>query len=75
MPRKCPHANIIHCPLYVAMHVAGTPSCFSTKLDEGLCKVDLGASYQALLANLNGFDLAIAAECEWQKPRTTEVVH
>jgi hypothetical protein len=73
--RKRPHANIVQCPLYHAMHASGAPSCFSARLDDGLCKVDLGASYQDILAKLNRFDLSIAAMCEWQKPRTAEVVH
>jgi hypothetical protein len=50
MSRKCPHAKIQYCPLYVGMHIVDGPSCISTKLDEGLCAVDLGASYEDLVA-------------------------
>ncbi len=32
------------------MHIVDGPSCISTKLDEGLCAVDLGASYEDLVA-------------------------
>jgi hypothetical protein len=73
--RKCPHHNITDCPLYHAMHVAGAPSCFSNRMDEGFCAVDLGKSYQVILAVLNATFPMIVAECEWNASRCSETVH
>jgi len=75
MRRKCPHAHIVDCPLYHAMHVSYAPSCDSGRLDEGLCKVDLGASYDAILMAVQIFDMRIVAECQWNSARTRETVH
>lgn len=75
MPRKCPHANIVNCPLYHAMHVAYGPSCASERLDEGLCAVDLGKSYSVLLSELTAKHPLLVAECAWQAPRVAESVH
>ncbi len=63
--RKCPYANVADCPLYHAMHAAGAPNCFSNRMDEGFCAVDLGKSYQAILSSLNATFPMIVAECKW----------
>lgn len=73
--RKCPHANIMDCPLYHAMHIANAPSCYSHRLDEGLCKVDLGKKYEDILMALNIFDLRIASDCEWMRIRGSATMH
>lgn len=73
--RKCPHPDITRCPLYHAAHVAGAPSCFSQRMDAGLCAVDLGQPYEALLSALNAKFPLVAAECHWQSARQTETLH
>lgn len=75
MTRKCPHPDITKCPLYHAMHIADAPSCFSDKLDTGICKVDLGASYDALVAALQIFDMRVIADCEWNNERPRSTLH
>ncbi len=47
--RKCPHAKIQYCPLYVGMHIVDGPSCWHKNLEDG-CAVDHGASYEDLVA-------------------------
>lgn len=52
MPR-CPHQNIAYCPLYLAAHEAGGPSCDDGGLgDHEGCAVDRGADYGRTLAAL-----------------------
>lgn len=62
---KCPHDNIVDCPLYHGMHVGGGPSCWSDRIPEGLCAVDLGANYDALVLALRIKHPMVVAECEW----------
>lgn len=59
---KCPHADVVDCPLYHGMHVTG-PSCFHEKLFEG-CAVDHGADYDVLLSALQATNPMLVAECE-----------
>lgn len=47
----CPHAEVIDCPLYHAMHVAGAVSCWHIELFQG-CAVDHGANYDGLVSHL-----------------------
>lgn len=62
----CPrHRNIIDCPLAHGLHIPGGPSCWSDRLDEGLCAVDLGADYDGLVAALRIKHPLEVAECEW----------
>lgn len=44
---KCPHENIIHCPLYIGAHVAYGPSCDDGGLGAGTCAVDRGRHLEA----------------------------
>lgn len=60
----CRHADIRNCPLYHAMHIAGGPSCWSDRIPEGLCAVDLGADYDALVAAFRAKHPREVAECE-----------
>lgn len=51
MSRLCPHANVVHCPLYHGAHVPGGPSCDDGRCDEGGCGVDRGTvDYAAAVA-------------------------
>jgi hypothetical protein len=61
---KCPHENIVDCPLYHGMHVAGAPSCVSRDLQDG-CLVDQGADYDGLVMALRIAHPKVVAECEW----------
>lgn len=40
MARRCPHANIVYCPLYHAAHIPHAGGCDDGELDTGLCAVD-----------------------------------
>lgn len=68
----CRHADIRNCPLYHAMHIPGAPSCRSPRLEEGLCAVDLGADYNALLLALTIEHPREVAECEWHAAQRAE---
>lgn len=67
--RKCPHENVQFCPLYVAGHEAGLPTCMGKWDFEG-CDVEHGrADYGQLVAQLFRHDpqmIAERAEAEWQ---------
>lgn len=64
--RKCPHRNIVDCPLYIGMHIVGGHSCWSDRLEEGLCAVDLGANYDGLIEAMRVKHPREVAECEWR---------
>lgn len=66
--RKCPHADIRHCPLYEAMHIAGATSCDDGHLEgwQG-CAVDRGASYAALVGTLMASHPRIVAQNQWDE--------
>ena len=61
---KCPHENIVDCPLYHAMHVAGAISCLSADLQDG-CRVDQGEDYEGIVAALRIQNPDLVAQCEW----------
>ena len=61
---KCPHDNIVDCPLYHAMHVVGVISCMSVDLQDG-CLVDQGTDYETLVLALRVQDPHLVAQCEW----------
>lgn len=66
MRERCPHANIVHCPLYVAAHIAGAPSCDDGKLDEmSGCAVDRNFEgyYGEKVAALSKMHPNIVIEC------------
>jgi hypothetical protein len=49
---KCPHSQIQLCPLYVAGHIIGLPTCMGSWDFDG-CDVDHGdAQYEELIAAL-----------------------
>jgi len=54
-PTKCPHGNIVHCPLYIAAHYPGLGeySCADGRLNEGGCAVKRGLNYEKALARLS----------------------
>ena len=59
----CPHANIVHCPLYIAMHVANAPSCITRDLENG-CAVEQGKrKYASIVAVLSRFWPGIIDRC------------
>jgi hypothetical protein len=48
MARKCPHDNIVYCPLYLASHGGEWGfglGCDDGKLDQGGCAVSRGMNY------------------------------
>ena len=60
---KCPHDRVQFCPLYVAGHVGGLPTCMG-KWDEEGCDVDHGrADYCKLVVELFRADPKMVAEC------------
>lgn len=63
---QCPHANIIHCPLYTGAHVAYGPSCDDGKLETQQCAVDRGViEYRATVELLRAKHPQLVAECEF----------
>ncbi len=64
---QCPHPDVQWCPLYVAMHVPGGPSCDDGRLDEGGCAVDRDAAYQELLGRLIAATPRLVAQVEWDQ--------
>lgn len=64
----CPHANIVHCPLYRAAHHPELLQfgCADSRLDEGGCAVDRGKSYAGSVAALRMVAPRMVAECQWQ---------
>lgn len=63
---KCPHDNIVHCPLYTGAHVAYGPSCDDGELGTGTCAVGRGViSYRATVEKLRGKHPKLVAECEF----------
>lgn len=63
---SCPHKDIRFCPLYVAMHIAGGPSCATKDLQDG-CAVAQGASYKALVERLRVTWPGVVERCEWEE--------
>lgn len=66
---KCPHANIVHCPLYHACHDArfADSACDDGRLEQGGCAVDRGMDYSAAVARIRTVDPRLVAEMEWQE--------
>lgn len=60
---KCPHGRVEHCPLYVAGHVVGLPTCM-VKWDFDGCDVDHGRKdYGQLVAQLFRHDAQMIVDC------------
>lgn len=64
---KCPHADIIHCPLAEAAHIAGAGGCDDGQLDQGGCAVDRGQSYDEMVGRLTARHPRIVAQCRWNE--------
>lgn len=60
--RRCPHARIEFCPLYVAAHEAG-PGCDDGRLGDGGCAVSRGMNYGSRLAELCREKRDLVQEC------------
>lgn len=59
---KCPHDNVVFCPLYHAAHGGLGGSCDDGRLAEGGCAVDRGLDYREGLARLNDDGRRVAAQ-------------
>lgn len=66
----CPHANIIFCPLYIAMHTGRGGSCWPDdgEIQTG-CAVAKGADYEMAVAKLNIIDFETVTRCEIEERR------
>lgn len=67
---KCPHENIVHCPLYHACHEPSRfpgCACDDGKLDQGGCAIDRGMDYAATVAKMRAIDPRLIAEMEWKE--------
>lgn len=61
--KRCPHERIQYCPLYVAGHVVGLPTCMDQWDFDG-CDVKHGRrDYESLVAELFRADPAMVARC------------
>lgn len=67
--KGCPHEHVQYCPLYVAGHVAGLPTCMGQWDFDG-CDVYHGrADYSDLVAALFRADPNMVAECGEREER------
>lgn len=65
---RCPHANIIHCPLYVAAHDPDGLGCVSSRDDGFACDVAEGSmDYSAALGRLMALDPRMVATLKWKE--------
>lgn len=66
--RKCPHHNIVHCPLYLASHEGQGFGCDDGRLEPwGGCAVDRGADYGAMVAKYAAVNPQAVAECAFME--------
>lgn len=62
---RCPHDRVQDCPLYVAGHVPGLPTCMTGDWAYG-CSVERGeAAYARLIQACRVAAPRLVAECEW----------
>jgi hypothetical protein len=71
--RKCPHARIEFCPLYIAAHEAGGFGCDDGRLAEGGCAVSRSLDYGRALARLSEANRALVLECAEQENHNMKV--
>jgi hypothetical protein len=63
----CPHANIVHCPLYIESHNGRGIGCSGGEADRP-CLVKAGRkNYTAELSRLVTVDARLVAECAWHE--------
>lgn len=61
--RRCPHGNVVYCPLYVSAHTGNGIGCDDGKLGEHEgCAVDRGEDYNQMVAALCKIDPDMVAE-------------
>lgn len=75
--RRCPHDRIQYCPLYVAAHVVGLPTCIGRNLDEGCDisqrKLDYGTIVAKLIKTAVGAEIVEqCADGEWTAERQAQ---
>ena len=69
MTQRCPHEHVQFCPLYVAGHVVGLPTCMGQWDFDG-CDVHHGrADYCQLVGELFRADPKLVAECAMGEER------
>lgn len=77
---SCPHAEIVHCPLYAAAHMGRGLGCDDGRLDSGACQVSRGLDDAAEVARLPAREVAIlrfreaAAAARAQATRNTRAL-
>lgn len=64
---KCPHENIVHCPLYHASHSGNGFGCDDGDLGGGECAVARGMSYAAEVEKLRVHEPKMVAQIEWDQ--------
>lgn len=77
MRRKCPHANIQFCPLYVAAHGLQTPEgellgCDDGKLEDGHCAVDRGMPYAREVAKVRQAEPGLVEQLQFKEQAAEE---
>lgn len=67
--KRCPHANIVHCPLYIALHDARLVhlGCDNGAADPEICAVGRGVEYAENVGRLIALDPRTVAECRWRE--------
>ncbi len=64
--RKCPHANVVYCPLYHAAHTASKFGCDDGNLGNGDCAISRGQSYEGSVSALRIEQPGLVERLEWQ---------
>lgn len=65
MAARCPHADVRFCPLYIASHTGTGLGCDDGELQEGICAVARGLSYQANVELLRIKASGLVERAEW----------
>lgn len=67
MSRRCPHADVQHCPLYHAAHIGNGLGCDDGRLEEQSCAVARGMSYEQNRELLRVKEPGLVERCEWNE--------
>lgn len=65
---KCPYANALDCPLYLAAHLGGF-GCDDGEIGDGLCAVDRGLDYDRELGRFRAAYPRDLALFEWNREK------
>jgi hypothetical protein len=68
MKPRCPHADIQHCPLYIAAHTAKGIGCDDGKWEPGAgCAISRGKNYRAEVERVRMIEPGLVERAEWNE--------